>query len=142
MFNFYHKYRLAMHALDIADDLADSKTEECRKLNAKLQTAHADLEFANTEKNRQAEEIAKLKRELKQAGETIREQTGADLLVNALRELGVLPKPEKYDAFAEQQRLLAQMQAGQVTPVQSMSELRAAQAQGSQLANILGGGLV
>ncbi len=41
----------------------------------------------------------------------VREQTEADLLVNALRGLGIIPKPIEYDAFSEQRRPLAQQQA-------------------------------
>ena len=40
----------------------------------------------------------------------VREQTEADLLINALRGLGIVPKKESYSPFLEQQRLFAQQQ--------------------------------
>lgn len=40
----------------------------------------------------------------------VRDQTEADLLVNALKGLGIIPKPVKYDPFIEQRRLIANQQ--------------------------------
>jgi small-conductance mechanosensitive channel len=130
---------MAKDALERADELAEAKTKECREFAKRLSQSTIDLELANTKANDQEQIIAQLKRELNEANEKIREQTGADLLVNALRELGVVPKPApKYDAFAEQARLhqllykdnrdLGNQRAGQ-----------SAQAHRTGLSDVLGG---
>jgi hypothetical protein len=73
----------------------------------------ADLEKVKSELDAAKRKILKLK-------ETVREQTGADLLVNALRELGVIPKSkESPDGFIEQDRLLNQLNQQRGNAMQS-----------------------
>jgi hypothetical protein len=65
---------------------------------------------AKREKETTDKEFKKAKADLVKVKALLRQQTGADLLVNALTELGVIPKPEKApDAFARQSELLQQM---------------------------------
>jgi hypothetical protein len=69
-------------------------------LEREKNSLQSDLNCAN-------EEIKKLKA-------IVREQTESDIFVNALRGLGIIPKPTpEYDAGKEQQRLMAQAQMAQ-----------------------------
>jgi hypothetical protein len=103
---------------------------ELRRLRRDLRTADAvhiksldeisDLKKANALHEVRYKEVCdataarakKLRADLKKTKALVREQSGADLLVNALRELGVVPKaPGKHDCFREDARLQAQAQA-------------------------------
>jgi len=79
----------------------DYEKRERESAEHKLRTVERELKTITTERDNAIKARDKYK-------DKLREQTGADLLVNALRELGVLPKPEKYNAFDEQTRLLSQ----------------------------------
>ncbi len=120
---------------------------ENRQLKKEIKTLDRDLDYEKRErqsaerKTREAEtKITNLTHKLETAEKSrakfkklVREQTGADLLVNALIQLGVVPKPEEnYDAFARQNALLGQL--GQ----QQNYGLSAADRQGG-LADLLGG---
>ena len=99
----YFENRELRNALDQAD--LDSEVAK-----GILQDAIAKRREAEIEVNALTQEVNRLVKKLDKANEKIRDQTGADLLVNALRELGVVPKPEKHnDSFAEEARLRAQL---------------------------------
>jgi hypothetical protein len=99
---------------------------DLNKANALHETRYKELSIATAARTK------KLRAELTKTKKLVREQSGADLLVNALRELGVVPKaPGKHDCFREDTRLQAQAQAMGQQQGQSLS-----QAMG--LGNILG----
>ncbi len=112
------------------------------ELRQKLKEANDFADHQQDRIKRLDGRIADLEKQVLEASKMIREQTGADLLVNALRELGVVPKPSKeYNPFKEQQRLNDQMARAQQMRPQSMSEIRAGNAFNQQfggLANTLG----
>ncbi len=93
--------------LNEAWDKQDTLLEANRELQIKINELKSDVK-------RRDEKIAGLEKQVLEASKMIREQTGADLLVNALRELGVVPKPDyPLDSFKEQQRLNDQMARAQ-----------------------------
>jgi len=53
-------------------------------------------------------EATKIEGERDELKKMVREQTEADLLINALKGLGIIKKPAKYDAFERQASLQAQ----------------------------------
>jgi len=112
-------------ALEKADETIDSKNIALEK----------SIKRANKAENKCTDlgrERDKLKTELNKTKKLVREQTGADLLVNALTELGVVPRPEKApDPYQEQTRLRDQMAAMQNSQPQHRHD---------GLANMLGGG--
>jgi hypothetical protein len=72
-----------------------------------------DISRLVAENNEQQRILKGVKSDLTKVRKQVRDQTGADLLVNALRELGVVPKPNNHtDHFKEGARLqqLAQQQ--------------------------------
>ena len=128
--------------LNEAWDKQDTMLEANRELQKKINELKSDVEFEKSEVKRRDEKIKSLQKQVLEASKMVREQTGADLLVNALRELGVVPKPDyPLDSFKEQQRLNDQMARAQAMRPQSMSEIRAGNAFNQQfggLANTLG----
>jgi len=57
------------------------------------------------------ESAREIKKERDKLKTMVREQTEADLLINALKGSGIIPKPKEYNALAESQRLMALQQA-------------------------------
>ena len=117
----------------------DNSFERSRREEAESKQRKAEQTVR--EKDREIEKlnkrITKLEGDNKKQAEVIRDQTGADLLVNALRELGVVPKPEKApDPYAEQVRLMEQMRAAAPPGYQGQ-----AQHVGSGLSSLLGGAI-
>lgn len=124
---------------------------ELRQLRKDNRSLARDIEYADDARKKAERELRDLKFEhdkltakLKKQEtantklrDTIREQTAADLLVNALIGLGVVPKPtQNYDPFEEQKRLAGQQQlAGMVKPVRGNPALSGQNA----LGNIFGG---
>lgn len=120
MFKTFRENRRLVRDLRTADAVHMQQLDEIAKLTARLKTAGSLADD-------RGRELQAAKAKLTKTKKLVRDQTGADLLVNALRELGVIPKPEKnYDAYAEQNRLMSQ--------ARSMG-----QQQGSALGQALGG---
>ena len=102
-------------------------------------------EFNKCDKNRREhateltqvkEELKKYRNQLEKISSKLREQTGADLLVNALKELGIIPLSEKEpDHFKEATRLQNQMSAMQ----NQQSQLQGQRGQSSNLGGLFGG---
>ncbi len=120
---------------------------ENRQLKKEIKTLDRDLDYHKRERESaerkvnelernitaQKDSYSKLEKQRDKYKKLVRQQTGADLLVNALIELGVVPKPEpEYDAYARQNALLQQL-GGQQSAY--------GQAQQAGLANIFGGTL-
>ena len=85
--------------------IADQQIFQKEKYIAELKS---DRDKARNTIDKQTENLSRKNAEIRKLRKQIRDQTGADLLVNALRELGVIPKPTKnYDSFAEANRLQA-----------------------------------
>ncbi len=128
MFKTYLENRRLKAALETADiKVLDAKEErnEAKEKSLELQRDFHNLKTAHSDAVTQLEKTKKL----------VREQTGADLLVNALRELGVVPKPAKYDSFAEQARL-----QGQLGGLGGLQQQQARQlGQASQFGGLFGG---
>jgi hypothetical protein len=137
MFNKYFENRelkaeIVQADIDI-DELKSKLKDKIDKnvsLASSLQLSEEKLETSKglvTKKNKEIEKINKL----------VRDQTGADLLVNALTELGVIPKEDKRnDSFAEQDRLLRLRNS---LAAQQQGSINFASAQGGALSqNALG----
>lgn len=120
MFKTFRENRRLVRDLRTADAVHMQQLDEIAKLTARLKTAGSLADD-------RGRELQAAKAKLTKTKKLVREQTGADLLVNALRELGVIPKPEKYNAYTEQDRLMSQARA-------------MGQQQGSALGQALGGG--
>ena len=121
----FFELRRLRRDLRIADDQIFHKDEYISKLKSERDKARNEIEDIKRTLSSERSKVTKLRKQ-------VRDQTGADLLVNALRELGVIPKPEKYDSFAEANRLqnIANQQARAL-----------GQQQGTGLANMLGGAI-
>ena len=119
----YFELRRLRRDLRIADNVSMGYLDQIGELKKEVADKQATID-------KQLGNLKSVRADLRKAREQIREQTGADLLVNALRELGVVPKPGKYDAFKEADRLqsLANQQSRAL-----------GQYQGAGLANQLGG---
>lgn len=61
----------------------------------------------DTEINNFKKRISELEKELREIKNTVREQTEADLLINALKAVGVIKEEKKYDYAKKQKELLA-----------------------------------
>lgn len=86
----------AVHMVQL-DDLA-----KLRKEVALHETRYKEL----------SDTLSSTRSKLTKTRKLVRAQTGADLLVNALRELGVVPKPDNHtDRFKEAARLQTQANA-------------------------------
>lgn len=126
MFSNYFELRQLRKDVQALDRDNDYQKRERETADRKVREAERRIDKLTGEK-------AALEKAKENLSKKVREQTGADLLVNALRELGVLPKPEKYDAFAEQARLQQQFRGTQ--------QAQYGQAQDSGLGSLLGGGI-
>lgn len=103
MFANYIELRQLRKDVKQLDRDNDYQKEARETAERKLREAERRIEKLTREKETVEKSRAKFKA-------LVREQTGADLLVNALIQLGVVPKPEKnYDAFAQQNALLNQL---------------------------------
>lgn len=103
MFRTFMENRRLVRDLRTADAVHMAQLDEISKLNAGLKMASSLAED-------RALELATVKSKLTKTKKLVREQTGADLLVNALIELGVVPKPTpEYDSFAQQAALQQQL---------------------------------
>lgn len=103
MFKTFRENRRLVKDLRTADAVHMAQLDEISKLNAGLKMASGLAED-------RALELATVKSKLTKTKKLVREQTGADLLVNALIELGVVPKPTpEYDSFARQAALQQQL---------------------------------
>ncbi len=99
-----------MRSMEREDETMAANSE----LRQKLKEANDFADHQQDRIKRLDGRIADLEKQVLEASKMIREQTGADLLVNALRELGVVPKPDyPLDSFKEQQRLNDQMARAQ-----------------------------
>lgn len=94
----FFELRRLRRDLRTADAVHLKQTDEISDLKRELSTRQSTIDA-------QVTNLKKVRADLTKTRKKIRDQTGADLLVNALRELGVMPKPEKYDAFGEANRL-------------------------------------
>jgi len=77
----------------------EALSTEIRKLKTELSTAQTNAE----EVPELRATVKNLKKQIATQNETIRKQTEADLLVNALQAVGIIPKPpsgENFDHFA------------------------------------------
>lgn len=105
MFKQYLDNRRLVRDLRSADHQVIQLTEDVRKLKAEIKSKEGDNSNLVKSQTKLRSEVGKLKKR-------IREQCGADLLVNALVELGVVPKPSKdYDSSDEDHRLRSQLSA-------------------------------
>ena len=77
----------------------DVLTQDKHRLRAKLSQAEAELSSKDLV-------IKKANKELKEVKALVREQTDADLLINALKAIGVIKEEKKTDYRAEQERLM------------------------------------
>ena len=119
--------------------------KEIESLDKKLEAAIYDRNSADkrsagyaTKINAMSIELTNANDALAKTAKLVRDQTGADLLVNALKELGVIPLAEKEpDHFAESVRLNNQAAAMRA---QSDQNNQSAYYSQSSLGNIFGGG--
>lgn len=97
---------------------ADRRIEilEMRKADLERDIRKQEMKRADARKDaeREKKKVAKLEKELAEKDAIIREQTAADLLVNALQALGVVPPkkesaPDAASYFDQQNRLMQQM---------------------------------
>jgi len=119
--------------------------KEIVSLDEKIDQSKRELVSAQVAKNDSdvkieslKSELAKVKKEAAKTAKLVREQTGADLLVNALRELGVIPpekEGKKVDHFSQADILNRQMAAAQ-----SQSSQFGGYGQRSSLGNLIGAG--
>ena len=128
----FFELRRLRRDLRIADGVHMNQQAEIDDLKGQIK------DLKSTQENLR-QEAANHKRTVTNLRKQVREQNGADLLVNALRELGVVPKaPGKHDCFREATRLQSSIDAQN----RALANAYPSSAQGQQLANILGGGLV
>lgn len=107
MFRTYFENRELKGTIAQLDLEMGDKADEVRKL-------HRESVKRDNQLSEQYKKVQKLQTELDKTKKLVREQTGADLLVNALMELGVVPRKASVpDAYAEQDRLRQQMAAMQ-----------------------------
>ena len=108
MFNFvqdFFELRRLRRDLRIADSTHMQQLDQISQLERRVTELEGDLTVAKKATSIERGKVTKLRKQ-------VRDQTGADLLVNALRELGVIPKPTKdYDAHAEAGCLQGQLNA-------------------------------
>ena len=119
-------------------------TKEVKRLDHEVDRHKREAQDADTKRRKHAQEAESLRRklessekEVKKLKAIVRRQSGADLLVNALEALGVIPPPQpdpKLDpAFQRQDAILQQMRNAGVSS--------GMQGQQSMLNNLLGGAI-
>ena len=103
---FYFANRQLKQELRTMDELLTTKEMAIENAIRDRNKAQSEIAEVTTKSLMVKEQLAQANKEIKDLKKLIREQTGADLLVNALRELGVVPKSEKSpDSFNEAARL-------------------------------------
>lgn len=102
----YRENRRLVRDIQAADYQVMTQLDEISKLKLDVKRAEEITEARKAD-------LTKVRAELTKTKKLVREQTGADLLVNALRELGVVPPAGVKDRFTEDIRLRNQMAAAQ-----------------------------
>jgi len=84
--------------------------QEVEKLTFENGELIVKLSELNSEFKEIKEPALKIEKERNELRKMVREQTEADLLINALKAVGVISIPKPTDYFTQQNRLLAQQQ--------------------------------
>jgi len=84
--------------------------QEVEKLTFENGELIVKLSELNSEFKEIKEPALKIEKERNELRKMVREQTEADLLINALKAVGVISVPKPTDYFTQQNRLLAQQQ--------------------------------